>query len=376
MKIDFFKQDKINQPYKKDLYFAIENIIDGNSPIVLGDYSKIFEDLFAKYVESKYCAFVSNGIDALSIALKVINVKQDDEILVPNHTFIATWLSAINLGCIIVPVPVKEDSLLIDENQIENYITPKTKVIIPVHIYGNPTNTNKIKKIAEDNNLFVIDDAAQAHGAEIENKKIGNLFDMSCFSFYPTKSLGALGEAGCITTNNLDFYKKINSIKNCGKSLDNSSLMLHQGSNYRGDELQAAFLISKLKNLENIVQKRKDILKTYKKLENINTKGKLKLLSYSNSSAPYLAVIRLKNLNLRNSLIKYLKNKNIQTMIHYEIPCHKQKFIKKNQVRISKKSASQASEISETILSLPMSEVHSKEEINYVIDCINEFFQN
>ena len=329
MKVDFFKQKKINQPYKKDLLCAIENLIDGKSKLVLGDYSRRFEDLFAKYIGCRYCSFVSNGIDALSIALKVINVKKDDEILVPNHTYIATWLSALNLGCIIVAVPVKEDSLLIDENQIETYITPKTKAIIPVHIYGIPTNIEKINQIAKDNNLVVIDDAAQAHGSTKGGKKIGNIFNMSCFSFYPTKSLGALGEAGCITTNNIDFYEKINLIKNCGKSFTNSSILPMQVSNYRGDELQAAFLISKLNNLENIVYKRRLILKTYKRLENLNTKNKLSLLPYTNESAPYLAVIRLKNQNIRNSLIEYLKGKNIQTMIHYAKPCHLQHFIKK-----------------------------------------------
>ena len=374
MKVDFFKQHEINQPYKRDLFFAIENLIDGKSQIVLGNYSKKFEELFAKYIGCKYCSFVSNGIDALSIALRVINIKKDDEILVPNHTYIATWLSALNLGCIVVPIPVKEDSLLIDENQIESYITNKTKAIIPVHIYGNPTNINKIVKIASDNNLVVIDDAAQAHGSKKDNRKIGNFFDMSCFSFYPTKSLGALGEAGCITTNNHEYYKKINSIKNCGKSLKNSSLIPYQGSNYRGDEIQAAFLISKLNNLERIVFKRREILKCYKELEDFNNKSDIKLLNYSDQTAPYLAVIKLKNFKMRNSLIEHLKRKNIQTMIHYETPCHEQIFINKNQIRISEFASSQALEISNTILSLPLSEVHNKEEISYVIDCINQFF--
>lgn len=374
MEVNFFKQNIINQPYKRELLQAVESLINGESQIVLGNYSRKFEDLFAKYIGCRYCSFVSNGIDAISIALKVINVKQDDEILVPNHTYIATWLSALNLGCIVIPVPVKEDSLVIDENQIENYISPKTKAIIPVHIYGIPTNIEKIEQVSKDNNLVVIDDAAQAHGSEKEGKKIGNFFDMSCFSFYPTKSLGALGEAGCITTNNPEFYEKINSIKNCGKLFPNSSEIPFKCSNYRGDEIQAAFLISKLNNVEEIVQKRRSILKAYKKLENSNTKGKLKLLNYTNKTVPYLAVIKLKNHNLRNTLIKYLKSKNIQTMIHYEIPCHEQNFIQKHQIRISNESSSQALEISNTILSLPMSEVHNEKEINYVIESINKFF--
>ncbi len=374
VEVKFFKQNKINQLYKSSLINSINALIDGKSAIVFGNYSKEFEKKYSEYIGAKYCSLLSNGLDALSIALKVINVNPGDEIIVPNHTYIATWLAALNLGCVVVPVPVKENNLLIDENKIKQFITSKTKAIIPVHLYGNVTNIKEIREISKEHEIFVIDDAAQAHGSSTGGNKVGNLFNMSCFSFYPTKNLGALGEAGCITTNNLEFFEKINSIRNYGKSLDNSSENIFQGSNHRGDEIQAAFLTEKLKNIENIIQKRKSIINSYKKLENGHTKNKLKIIEYSEGSSPHLAIIKLKNVQVRNSLIKNLRSNNIQTMIHYEIPCHKKQFIKQNQIIISDEVALQAEEISNTILSLPMSEVHDEEEINYVIDCINQFF--
>ena len=197
---------------------------------------------------------------------------------------------------------------------------------------------------------------------------------MSCFSFYPTKNLGALGEAGCITTNNYEFYNKINAYRNYGKSSINTSINLYQGYNCRGDELQAAFLISKLEKLEEIIQKRNNLLKIYQNLNKSEVSQYLRLIIYSEFASPHLAVIKLNNTFLRDSLIQYLKENNIETMIHYIKPCHKQSFIKKNQIRISDNVAKQAEEISNTILSLPMSEVHSIKEINYVIKCINKFF--
>ncbi len=375
MKVEFFKQKELNQNYKNSIIEAIYDLINGRENIVTGNYSKSFEKLFSNYIGSKYCSFLSNGLDALTIALKTINVKQGDEIIVPNHTYIATWLAGLNLGCIIIPVPVKENSLLIDEDVIENFITPQTKAIIPVHIYGNPTNFKKIAKIAKEYKLFIIDDAAQAHGTITNNKKVGSFFDISCFSFYPTKNLGALGEAGCITTNNYEFINKINSLKNYGRSSINSSLNSIQGLNNRGDEIQAAFLISKLNNLDNIIKKRKLILKRYKQLENYNNPDNIKLLSYKKGSSPHLAVVRLKDKKTRNVLKDYLEDKSISTMIHYEIPCHKQSFLKNNQFRITESIAKQAENIANTILSLPMSEVHNEGEINYVIENINKFFE-
>ena len=376
MQVKFFKQKEINLPYRESLKLAINDLIDGEKSIVNGDYSKNFEIAFSKYIGCKYAVFLSNGLDAISIALKVINIKEGDEILIPNHTYIATWLAALNLGCVIIPVPVKEDSLLIDESKINSLITSKTKAIIPVHLYGNPTNKLQIQDIANKHGLFIIDDAAQAHGANKNLQKVGSFFDMTCFSFYPTKNLGALGEAGCITTNKKEYFEKIKSLANYGKSIHNPIINNYQGLNCRGDELQAAFLISKLKNLDYIIKKRQSIIKIYEKLKTPKLSAKLKLLEYTEGSSPHLAVIKLKNSSLRNDLIKYLSNCNIQTMVHYPIACHNQPFLKKNQIQISNEAARQAEEISNTIISLPISEVHQDHEIYYVVESISRFFES
>ena len=375
MEVKFFKQNQINKNYKSSLISAIDNLFDGTSPLVNGIFSKKFEENFANYIGSKYCIFLSNGLDALFIALKVVGLCKHDEVIVPNHTYIATWIAALNLECTLVPVPVKEETLLIDEDKILKYISPKTKVIIPVHLYGNSTNIQKIKSIAKKRGIYVIDDAAQAHGCKKDSKRIGSFFDMSCFSFYPTKNLGALGEAGCITTNNIEFYKKIKSLRNYGKSLNNPYLNLYQGGNFRGDEIQAAFLISKLSQIEQIIQKRNKNLEIYKELLTKKCKRYLNLLNYSHESSPHLAIIRLNDFEKRDKLMEFLKSRKIESLVHYKIPCHEQVFIKKGQVKIDHFVGEQASRISKSIISLPFSEVHTKSEINYVVKCIEEFFK-
>ena len=374
MKIRFFKQDLINKPYANQLKNAIDDLILGNSSIVQGKYSLKFEEAYSLYVGSKYCVYLSNGLEALSLALQSIGVGEGDEVIVPNHTYIASWLSILNVGAKVIAAPVKTSNLLIDEEKIERYITNKTKAIMPVHLYGNIANMKDIRKIASKNNIYVVDDAAQAHGSGKEGEKVGNLADISCFSFYPTKNLGSLGEAGCITTNNLDIANKIKSLRNYGRSSRDPSENIYLGGNYRGDELQAAFLISKLENLEFIKKQRKNIISIYKKNSELKKNTFWKLIEYCEHSSPHLAVVKLKNLEIRDKLLNYLSLNSIQTAIHYKVPCHRQKFLKKNQFFINEEDASQAENIADTIISVPMSEVHTFEEINYVINSINEFF--
>ena len=187
MNVEFFKQDLINTPYLEAIKKAIDEMANGGSNIVNGKYSKDFETLFAKYVGSEYCAFLSNGLNALKIALQCIGIENDDEILVPNHTYITTWISVLQVGAKIVAVPVKENNLLMDENQIENYITSKTKCIMPVHLYGNIVNMKKIREIANNYNLYIIDDAAQAHGSEVSGKKLEIFLILHVLAFIQLK---------------------------------------------------------------------------------------------------------------------------------------------------------------------------------------------
>ena len=376
MQVKFFKKSLINNSYETPFLDAVKDLIRSESLLVNGKFTSEFEKNFAKYIGVRYCSFVSNGIDALSIALQTNNFKKGDEIIIPNHTYIASWLAALNLGLKVVAAPVKSDNLLIDEKKITPLITERTKFIMPVHLYGNSSNMPKIIEIANKYGLSVIDDAAQAHGSCFQGQKIGSYGNLTCFSFYPTKNLGALGEAGCITTNNEEEYEKINAIRNYGKSNKNKSMNILQGSNYRGDELQAAFLIQKLKNIDMIIKNRISSLRIYENDFNYDSKNKLKFIKYDTNSSPHLAVIKLSNKNNRDSIRSFLKKRGIETLIHYPLPCHKQPFIKKNQLSISKVVASQAEDISSTIVSLPLSEVHTKEEIKYVVDTVNEFIKN
>ena len=219
MQVEFFKQSSINRPYEKAFLEAAKSLINGKSAIVNGNYISIFEREFAKFIGAKYCSFLSNGIDALSIALQTCDLVKGDEIIIPNHTYIASWLAALNLGLKIVAAPVKSNNFLIDEDRIEDLLTKKTKCIMPVHLYGNSVDMRKINYIASKYKLQIIDDAAQAHGSKLNGSRVGSFGNLSCFSFYPTKNLGALGEAGCITTNDKTKYERINSIRNYGKSV-------------------------------------------------------------------------------------------------------------------------------------------------------------
>jgi len=370
MEVRFFKQELINKPYKESIKKAIDELISGSSNIINGKFSIKFEKLFCNYVGAKYCSFLSNGLDALSISLKAIGIKEGDEVIVPSHTFIATWLAVLNLGAKVIAVPVKESNFLIDEERIEAYITKKTKCIIPVHLYGNIANMKKINDIALKHKLFVIDDAAQAHGSDINGKRVGSLADITCFSFYPTKNLGALGESGGITTNDQSLINKIKSLRNYGRSSLDFSQSILQGGNFKGDELQAAFLIEKLSNLQVIKEKRRNLISIYQNCSNKNWK----LIDYCSGASPNLAVIKLKDFNLRSRLIDFLMERSIQTSIHYKIPCHKQTFLNQNQFFINDEDAMQAIDISRRILTLPISEVHTVEEIKYVSDALNEFY--
>ena len=374
MHVKFFKKSLINKAYEEPLKDAVEELIRGESLLVNGKFTSEFENNFANFIGVKYCSFVSNGIDALSIALQTINLNKGDEIIIPNHTYIASWLAALNLGLKVIAAPVKSNNLLIDEQKLKPLITDKTKCIMPVNLYGNSSNIPKIREIANKYGLYVIDDAAQAHGSSIKSRKIGSYGNLTCFSFYPTKNLGALGEAGCITTNNKKEYEKINAMRNYGKSNNNKSMNIFQGSNYRGDELQAAFLIQKLKNINSIITNRINSLKIYQKEFKFNSKNKFKLIDYDENSSPHLAVIKLKDEKIRDELKCFLKERGIETLIHYPIPCHKQPFINKMQLSISKEVAFQAENIASTILSLPLSEVHTKDELIYVANSVNNFF--
>ncbi len=373
MNVSFFKQTTVNKKYINALKRAVDNIAQGETSMVSGSYTRNFELKFSEYLGSKNFVFLSNGLDSLTLALKSLGLRAGDHVIVPSHTYIATWIAPLLLGCRLIPVPVRDDNFLLDASLLKEYCTSKTKCIMPVHLYGNACDMQQITEFAIANNIYVVEDAAQAHGVSINKKKIGTYGDITCFSFYPTKNLGAFGEAGGVSTNNDDLARRISSMRSYGRSLTEPSKNIYLSGNFRGDEIQAALLIEKLNDLELISKKRREFIDLYASL--LSPVGDhISLISYQEESAPHLAIGILSDPSRRNSFIDFMRNRGIQIGIHYKEPCHSQPCIDQSSLIIDHTAASQASEIADQIVSLPMSECHTYDEIVYTAESICLFF--
>lgn len=364
MKIPFVSFKPLEKELDKEIREAFERVYS-RSWYIEGKEDKEFEKSFAQYCNSKYCVGVGNGLDALFLALKALGIKEGDEVIIPSNTYIATALAVTYVGG--SPVFVEPDirTFNIDPAKIEEAITDKTKVIMPVHLYGQPCDMDSIMEIARRHNLFVVEDCAQAHGAKYKGTVIGSFGDVAGFSFYPGKNLGALGDAGAIVTNNESLAKKVKALGNYGS--DYKYHHIYQGNNSRLDELQAAFLSAKLAHLDKANIERRKIAQKY--LDRI--KNPEIILPYTpNYSTPvwHIFGIRCKR---RTELEKYLNNAGIGTNKHYPIPMHLQECYKG--LGYKKGEFPIAEEISETELSIPMYYGMTDEEIEYVIDRMNEF---
>jgi dTDP-4-amino-4,6-dideoxygalactose transaminase len=362
----FLDLKKLNAQYRDELIEACKRVIDSGW-YILGKEVEEFEKEFANYCGVKYAICVGNGLDALTLILKAYKelgiISDGDEIIVPANTYIATILSISNNN--LVPVLVEPDinTYLIDPKKIEEKITKKTKAIMPVHLYGQTCEMDKINEIAKKYNLKVIEDSAQSHGAYFGNKKSGNLGDASGFSFYPGKNLGALGDGGAVTTNDEKLANIIKALRNYGSYKKYKNL--YKGTNSRLDEIQAAMLRVKLKYLDDEINRRRKIAKYY--LENIrNDKIVLPKVRDEKSHVWHLFVIRTEK---RDRLQKYLFDKGIQTLIHYPIPPHKQMAYKE----WNNESYPMTEKIHNEVLSLPISGVQTLDETQKVIEAINEF---
>ena len=373
MDVPFFKQTLVNKSYIHSLKLAIDHIANGQSTMVSGSFGKEFELQFSSYLGSKHFVFLSNGLDSLILALRALGIKSGDEVIVPCHTYIATWIAPLLLGCKLIPVPVRKDNLLLDASYLKSYCTPNTRCIMPVHLYGNACDMDTISDFAKSNNIYIVEDAAQAHGVSINNKKIGTYGDMTCFSFYPTKNLGAFGEAGGISTDNHELFSKLSSMKNYGRSPSDGSKNIFLSGNLRGDEIQAAFLTAKLSDLDDISRKRRELINLYISLLS-PVKEHIALISYRDDSAPHLAIAVLSNPSCRQNLLNYMNSKGIQVGIHYKEPCHSQPSVDNNCLAIDDFVRSQASDIASRIISLPISECHTIKEIEYVASTLCSYF--
>ncbi len=366
--IPFLDLHKINARFENEFSSTFSGFLNSGR-YILGREVEIFESNFADYCGTSHCIGVANGLEALTLIFKAYielgKLEIGDQIMVPANTYIASMLAIINSG--LEPVFVEPDakSFNISVSDVESQMHPNIKGILAVHLYGQLADMEALNAIAKSNNLLLIEDAAQAHGALSisEGKKAGNLSDAAAFSFYPSKNLGALGDAGAVTTNDEDLYHKISLLRNYGSSKKYVNQTL--GFNSRLDELQAAFLNIKLKHLDADNLRRQQIAKQY--ISEI-TNAKIKLPSYSGQQDHvfHTFVVQVTN---RNKFIAHLNNNDIGYLIHYPIPPHKQDalFTYKNL------SLPITEFIHDTVVSIPMSPVLTDDDVQHVINALNNY---
>lgn len=351
--------------FQKDVDQAIKKTLNSGW-YILGKNVENFEKNFAKYIGVKYCIGVANGLEALQISLLSLGIKQGDEVITVSNSAVATALAITNIGAMPVFVDI-DDYFHIDPDKIEAKITKKTKAIIPVHLFGQIVDIEKILKIARKHNLKVVEDACQAHGVSYKGKKAGSFGDIGAFSFYPTKNLGTYGDGGAITTNSKEIHEKCKMLRNYGQI--NRYEHELKGINSRLDEIHAAILLAKLPKLKKLLKKRNDIAKIYiDNLKNIEEISPPKARSNSFHSF-HLFVIMAAN---REGLQNYLKSKGIETIVHYPIPIHKQKSFKE----FSRFKLPKTEEYSKKILSLPINPFLSNNEILKICKEIKTFYFN
>ncbi len=328
---------------------------------ILGNNVATFEREFASYCGAQSCIGVASGLDALILAIDACNFPKESEIIVPSNTYIATILAIVRNG--FKPVLVEPDiqTYNIDPKKIEEKITPRTKAILVVHLYGKSCDMDTIADIAKKYDLKIIEDAAQAHGTMYKGKKAGS-FGIGCFSFYPTKNLGALGDAGAITLNDPSLDQKLRALRNYGSSTKYYNDEL--GYNSRLDEIQAGFLSLKLTLLEEITAHKRTLAQCY--FEHLESHFIMPVQHSDYFDVFHIFAIRHPK---RDQLKAYLLDNGIKTEIHYPLPPHRQKSMQ----NILEGEYPIAQEIHETILSLPISYGHTLEQINYICDVINRF---
>jgi dTDP-4-amino-4,6-dideoxygalactose transaminase len=363
MKINFNQLDRGYYKYKEEYNQAAIATLESGW-YVLGKNVSDFEKEFTDYLGSGYCVGLNSGLDALILAFRALEIGEGDEVIVPANTYIASVLGITENGA--RPVFVEPDEFYnLDASKIESKITSQTKAILVVHLYGQAANMRRIKEIADDYNLYLVEDCAQSHGAEFEGKTTGTWGDIGCFSFYPTKNIGAFGDGGAVVTDNEGVFETIKMLRNYGTKLKYQNEIV--GVNSRLDEIQAAFLRVKLSHYNDLRRERETIANTY--LEKITNKNiQLPTIREGSEDVWHLFVIRS---NDRNKLQAYLDRNGIGTQIHYPIPPHLSKAYeylgyKDGSFPITERYAN-------SVLSLPLFEGMTEGEIEYVVQTINHF---
>lgn len=363
MKVPFSILERQYKMYQKEYETkALEILRKGW--YILGEETEKFEEEYAKYTGTKYALGIDNGLNALVLAFRALNIGQGDEVIVQGNTFIATVMGITINGAI--PIFVEPDEHYnIDIEKIEEKITERTKAICVVHLYGQASRMDKVLELCKKYNLKLVEDCAQAHGAEFNGQKIGSFGDIGCFSFYPGKNLGCFGDGGAITTNDEEIYKKIKMLRSYGS--EKKYHHIEVGYNARLDELQAGLLRIKLSHLSELTNERKEIAEKYLK-EIKNPLVHLPKVRENCSHVWHLFVVRVEN---RDKFQKYLEENGIGTVIHYPIPPHLSKAYEYLGYKVGDYPITE--EYAKNVVSLPLYNGMTKEEIDFVIEKINEY---
>ncbi len=360
MKIDIFSLKEQYKNLKDDITQAIKKVM-GSGQFILGEETSLFEKDFAEYCSVKYGVGVNSGTDALFLACLACGIGKDDEVITTSNTYIATALAISMTGARPVFVDIDEKTYNIDLSKIERSITKKTKAVLPVHLYGHPADMGPILKLAKRYRLKVIEDCAQAHGALYNGRKVGSFGDAGCFSFYPTKNLGAFGDGGMVVTNSKEIYKRLLLLRDYGRKGRYENII--KGYNSRLDTIQAAILRVKLKYLDEWNDRRRTNAELYTKLFK---EAKLKvILPFEADYARHifhLYVIRVKN---RDKVMERLSERGIRTLIHYPIPIHLQEAFK--ELGYKRGDFTITEKVCEEVLSLPMYPELTEKHIRYVV---------
>ncbi len=362
IKVPFLDMKAIQLSHKEALREAFDRVIDSGW-YVLGSEVTRFEADYARYCEAEHCVGVANGLDALVLVLRAMDVGPGDEVIVPSNTYIATWLAASQVGA--TPVPVEPDcrTFNIDPARIEAAITPRTKVILPVHLYGQAADMDPILAIARKHGLRVLEDGAQAHGARYKGKRLGAHGDAVAWSFYPGKNLGAVGDGGGITTNDAALADRIRVLRNYGSRVKYHNEVI--GYNSRLDELQAALLSAKLPALDGENQRRGEIAATY--LEGLKGIDGLTLPHVAGGQSPVWHLFVVCHAQ-RDLLAQRLAEQGVSTMIHYPVPPHRQPAYASLGLGADSLPISEA--MHAHVLSLPMGPTQTDAQTQAVIDAV------
>ena len=360
--IKFLDLHKINERFRDEIDARIKSVLDSGW-YLQGKENERFSKSFGDYCGAKFALGVANGLDALDLIIRAYGWGVGDEIIVPANTFIATILAISENGC--TPVLVEPDiaTYNIDPDKIEAAITPRTKAIFVVHLYGQAVQMEKIWAVARKYNLKIVEDAAQAHGAMYKGRRTGNLGDAAGFSFYPGKNLGALGDAGGITTNDEDLYERCKAVANYGS--DRKYHHIYKGVNSRLDEIQAAILDVKLAHLDEDNARRREIAARYR----AEIKNPLVLLPQTYDEAAHVWHIFAVRTPNRDALINHLESAGIQTNIHYPTPPHLQGAY----VEWSDRSYPITEKVHSEVVSLPMSPVMTENDVDAVVSAVNTY---